>query len=177
MILSGDEFGNSQSGNNNAYCQDNEIGWLDWDAADTEFLAFCRRLVAFRRDHPILRQGRFLHSRQRLIDDKPDLFWWNADGTAMSAEDWTDPSRRHICAELRTASGTPEYDRLEYAIFLVLNAGPGRTVTLPPPDEGRAWVRHIDTARPDAPPRPMPGRIRVTGHSVVALVQEGGGDG
>ena len=176
MILAGDEFGNSQRGNNNAYCQDNEIGWLNWDEGDEDFLAFCRKLTAFRRDHPILRQNRFLHSRQRLIDDKPDLYWWTAEGTPMTSADWTDPGRHHLCAELRTASGTPEYARLEYAIFLALNAGAGRTVVLPDPPEGRRWVRHIDTARPERAPKPVRSRIRVAGHSVVALVQEGVGD-
>ena len=176
MILAGDEFGNSQQGNNNAYCQDNEIGWLNWEDRDEDFLAFCRKLVAFRQDHPILRQTRFLHSRQRLIDDKPDLFWWNADGSPMTSADWTDPGRHHVCVELRTASGTPEYDRLEYAIFLVLNAGAGRTVALPHPEDGSVWVRHIDTARPDQPRRAVRSRIRVAGHSVVALVQEGADD-
>jgi hypothetical protein len=64
MLLAGDEIGNSQGGNNNAYCQDNETGWIDWDNADGDFLEFTRKMIAFRRAHPILRQQRFLHAQR-----------------------------------------------------------------------------------------------------------------
>ena len=111
MILAGDELGNSQGGNNNAYCQDNPVGWVDWDGADADFLAFCREIVAFRRRHPILRQKRFLHSRSRAIDGQVDLFWRRADGDAMTEADWTNRDQRHIAVEMRMASGTPAYAR------------------------------------------------------------------
>lgn len=176
MILAGDEFGNSQSGNNNVYCQDNPLGWVDWGpnnkGEDPEFLAFCQRIIEFRKAHPILRQTRFLHSKSRLIDGVPDLFWRKSDGTAMTDADWNNPNLRHVALEMRTASGTPEYEALDEAIFVVMNVGAGLNVTLPEAPEGRQWVRQIDTARPYAAPKPARRMTRVRANSVVALVQE-----
>ena len=111
MILAGDELGNSQGGNNNAYCQDNPIGWVDWDKTDPEFLEFCREIIAFRKRHPILRQKRFLHSRSRVIDGQVDLFWRRADGEIMSEADWNNLGQKLIAAEMRVASGTPDSSR------------------------------------------------------------------
>ena len=173
MILAGDEIGNSQRGNNNAYCQDNPIGWVDWDGADTGFLAFTQKLVAFRKAHPILRQKLFLHSRERLEDGLEDLFWRRANGEAMRQQDWDDDALRLLCAELRMASGTPAYARREEALFLVFNAGPAARVTLPPVADGRRWVLHVDTDAPEAPPRPVSrAPLRVAADSTVALVLE-----
>ena len=146
MLLAGDELGNSQNGNNNAYCQDNPIGWVDWGASDPEFLGFVRRLIAFRKAHPVLRQKRFLHSQPRETDGLPDLFWRRADGAPMEVDDWADPERRLLAAELRMASGTPDYAEREEAVFVVFNAGPAADVTLPPLVSGGAWRRVVDTA-------------------------------
>lgn len=172
MILAGDELGNSQGGNNNAYCQDNAISWIDWSAVDHEFLAFCKRLIAFRKAHPILRQKRFLHARPRLVDGQPDMFWRRADGSPMSDADWNDPALRHLAVELRMASGTPEYAPREGALFVVFNTGRRFNVTLPESEKGHHWVRHLDTARPDAAPKPAHGRKRIHTNSVVVFVQE-----
>ena len=150
MILAGDEIGNSQGGNNNAYCQDNEIGWIDWDAEDKAFEAFTAQAIAFRKAHPILRQRRFLHSQARLVDGAPDLFWRRADGEAMTQGDWDDPNLRIVVAELRMASGTPEYVQREGALMIVLNAGPEMRVKLATPAKGTEWVRAFDTAEPEA---------------------------
>ncbi|MGR3466082.1 glycogen debranching protein GlgX [Limimaricola sp.] len=171
MLLAGDELGNSQMGNNNAYCQNNEIGWVNWEGTDPGFLAFVRKLVAFRRAHPILRQKRFLHAQSRK-DNRTDLFWRRADGRLMTEADWSDPERRLLAFEMRTASGTPDYAALEYALFAVVNNGGPCLVTLPFPPEGYVWVRHIDSARPDAPPKPHGSRTRIRGRSVVVMVLE-----
>ena len=172
MILGGDEIGNGQGGNNNAYCQDNPTGWIDWDGADDDFLAFCTRMIAFRAAHPILRQTRFLHSRARLVDGAPDLFWRRADGSAVTDADWRDRGLRHITAELRMASGTPGNLASDYAIFLIFNAGGRLSVSLPAPVAGHRWVRHVDTARPDAGPKSMRDKVPVRAMSVVVLVEE-----
>jgi glycogen operon protein len=86
MLLSGDEIGRTQGGNNNAYCQDNETSWLDWDQADDDLLAFTRRLVALRRDHPVFRRRRWFYGRP--IRGNPDLGWYKPDGDEMADEDW-----------------------------------------------------------------------------------------
>ena len=148
MILAGDEIGNSQCGNNNAYCQDNEIGWIDWKNPDTEFLAFCQKAIGFRKTHPILHQRRFLHSQARLIDGEPDLFWRRVHGAAMTQADWDNPERRTLVAEMRMASGSPEYVERVGALMIVLNSGPAVEVKLSDPPPGTHWVRRFDTAEP-----------------------------
>ncbi|MDZ7822763.1 MAG: glycogen debranching protein GlgX [Ahrensia sp.] len=150
MILAGDELSNSQSGNNNAYCQDNEIGWVNWPEQDDPFFTFCAQAIAFRKMHPLLRQKRFLHSKQRLIDGEPDLFWRRANGEAMRQEDWDNPELDILIAEMRMASGTPEYVQREGALLVVLNRG-GKTSIVPPSlPQGGQWVRRFDTSQDDA---------------------------
>ncbi|WP_210527846.1 glycogen debranching protein GlgX [Rubellimicrobium arenae] len=175
MILAGDELGNSQSGNNNAYCQDNETGWVDWDHADQEFLDFCRTMIAFRKRHAILRQKRFLHSRSRTIDGQVDLFWRRADGMPMTEVDWNNLGQRLIAVEMRVASGTPDYivrTTREDAIFAVFNAGEEQLVFLPEHPLDRVWVLHVDTADPCAPPTRIHRALKVAADSVVVLVLE-----
>ena len=173
MILAGDEIGHSQGGNNNAYCQDSEISWIDWENGDDGFLEFTRRMIAFRKAHPILRQKRFLHARERAIDGKEDLFWSRADGKPMTSDDWNNPDLRLVCVEMRTASGTPRYSALETAIFAVFNAGSAVEVNAPEDPEGMHWRLEIDTAHPEAEPKPVSGgKITVPEASVIVLVQE-----
>jgi isoamylase len=85
MLLGGDELGRTQQGNNNAYCQDNEISWIDWSAADQDLLAFTKNLVALRRSHPVFRRRRFLTGIEAR-----QLGWFTPAGTAMTPQDWDD---------------------------------------------------------------------------------------
>ena len=149
MMLAGDELGNSQGGNNNAYCQDNDIGWVNWPEHDDGFFGFCKQAIEFRMMHPLLRQKRFLHSRQRLIDGEPDLFWRRANGDPMRQEDWDNPDLDILVAEMRMASGTPEYVQREGALLVVLNRGEAVTIVPPRVTEG-AWVRRFDTSQDNA---------------------------
>jgi glycogen operon protein len=151
MILAGDEMGNSQNGNNNAYCQDNALSWIDWKAVDKDMHTFTKRLIAFRKAHPILSQKRFLHAQERAEDGREDLFWRRPDGEQMTTEDWEDPATDCLCVEMRTASGTPIYDtEPEQAIFAVFNGGAAREVVLPEPPDGHVWTWEIDSSRPEA---------------------------
>ena len=138
MWLAGDEFGNSQGGNNNAYAQDNETGWVDWsrldDPDEQDFLAFVQRLAKLRRDHPVLSQSRFLHAADRVSDGAPDLVWWHERGREMQVSDWTDSGRRLLAAIVRTASGTPSHAASADVMLLVFNAGDAVPFALP---EGR----------------------------------------
>jgi len=92
MLLAGDELGRTQRGNNNAYCQDNEISWIDWAAADRELLAFVRRLLQLRRQHPHLRVNRWL-SEHRNADGHAEIEWLRSDGLPMTIDDWHDETR------------------------------------------------------------------------------------
>jgi len=172
MLLAGDELGHTQQGNNNAYCQNNAISWIDWQSADRDFMRWVGRLIAFRKAHPILRQRQFLHARERLLDRIEDLFWRRADGKPMTREDWEDPELRLIAVEVRTASGTPPHASLEYAVFIVLNAGRAAEVVLPEAPAGQHWSVHLDTAHPERAPTRAGLRLEVPAEAVLALVLE-----
>jgi glycogen operon protein len=90
MLLAGDELGRTQAGNNNAYCQDNELSWLDWrpEAIEHELAAFVRSLIAFRKRHPLFRRRRFFQGRLIRAEHVKDLVWLNPDGKEMSDEQW-----------------------------------------------------------------------------------------
>lgn len=173
MLLAGDEIGNSQSGNNNAYAQDNEIGWVDWTAPDMGLRDFTAALIAFRKGHPILRQKHFLHARERAADGLPDLFWWREDGQEMGQADWEDAGRRLLCVEKRMAAGTPRYAASEAAVFLVFNAGGAAKVCLPPARSGWHWVLRLDTGHDaGAVAQPVSGYLACAAQTVLACVLE-----
>lgn len=169
MLLAGDEIGNSQQGNNNAYAQDNTIGWVNWGLADEELLDFVVRLAHFRKEHKCLRQSRFLHGAIRHQDDQPDVEWTDFTGAPLH---WRDPGLSNICLTLRcsaeAASTEPEGD----VVFLVFNRDESAAeVVLPKAPEGKHWVRAVDTAANDIFPycEVSPGTMSVEGRSVVAL--------
>ncbi|MEL6959926.1 MAG: glycogen debranching protein GlgX [Pseudomonadota bacterium] len=146
MILAGDELGNSQNGNNNAYCQDNEIGWVDWENADADFLAFCHKLIAFRKEHPVLRQKRYLHGRPSPSDGQEDLRWFTSNGERMNESHWTRHYLQFLGVELRVAHDTPSYDLTSEALYIAINNGDAVDITLPETAEDLVWARVLDTA-------------------------------
>ncbi|MEY1554472.1 glycogen debranching protein GlgX [Yoonia sp. R2331] len=170
LLLAGDEIGNTQNGNNNTFGQDNELGWVNWDKPDMALLDFVQRLAALRRKHTVLRQIRFLHSRQRVRDGIPDLFWRLPDGNTPRAEDWQDPTWKALCVEVRTSSGTPEYAASDDVLFLTFNSGPETEVHLPPAFRGKPWELVLNTARPDDGAVCIPGQSTVIdAHSVCVF--------
>ncbi|SFH37735.1 glycogen operon protein [Palleronia marisminoris] len=173
MILAGDEMGNSQNGNNNAYCQDNEISWIDWDDMDHEFHEFTRDMIRFRKDHPLLRQKLFLHSQERSLDGREDIFWWRPDGTPMRQEDWDDPSFDSLSMELRMAAETPDYGETEEAIFAVFNKGKARDWSLPDLPKGLSWDWQIDTSNSVAVGELVTGVVTIPADSVAVFLQWG----
>ena len=112
LLLGGDELGRTQRGNNNAYCQDNEITWFDWSAVDEDLLRFTKELIALRRGHPVFRRRRYLTGKAAA-----DLRWFTPAGTQMTAEDWADPDARSVALFIDGATdpdvgpdGTPMVD-------------------------------------------------------------------
>ncbi len=167
MLLAGDEIANSQQGNNNAYCQDNAIGWVDWPAADAELLAFMQRLIAFRAAHPALRQKLFLHGGAREEDGAPDAVWRNFEGGPVG---WRDPGLRRFCLVLRGAAEAPPELRIADVVALAFNgAGEPAALRLPAPPPGRIWRRALDTAAPLAEPAPDDRSTPVAPASIVAF--------
>jgi len=149
MLLAGDEAGNSQDGNNNAYCQDNPMGWVDWSGAGGTHEAFLRRVIALRRKYPVLRQSRFLHGYERDADGRPDVEWFGADGTPPQ---WDNPGLRRLGVLLRRAALTPAFRQTRQTLFLAINGGESVRFTLPPTPDGFRWVAELDTAMPDGVP-------------------------
>jgi glycogen operon protein len=167
MLLAGDEIANSQHGNNNAYCQDNPVGWIDWAAADQEMLAFARRLIAFRAAHPALHQGRFLHGEPRH-DGMPDVAWLGYDGREPN---WRDPLLSKLCLLLRGNAEAPYYRQTEDTLLIAFNGGTSAAaVTLPDPPAGRVWRRALDAAAPTAEERDVVAYERIEAENVVAFV-------
>ena len=144
MLLGGDELGNGQGGNNNAYCQDNEIGWTDWSGLDDPFLNFCKGAIAFRKAHPALRQERFL-TGDATEDGTIEIAWYRPDGAFMDDETWQDGELRALGLFLSRPANGEAQDQL----FLVCNAGGDCAVTLPEANGISAWKRVLDTGAED----------------------------
>jgi isoamylase len=154
MLLAGDELGNTQGGNNNAYCQDNEIAWLNWSlsAADQEFLEFVRRLLRIRSEQPVLRRRRFFHGRPIRGSEIKDIYWIRSDGHEMTDADWH--SGRHTMGVGLVGNQLDEVDDrgkqiVGDTLLLLLNASPWEVVFEAPTGAGTAtWECLVDTARP-----------------------------
>jgi glycogen operon protein len=173
MLLGGDEMGRTQQGNNNAYCQDNEITWLDWAAADQALLAFTRQLITFRKAHPAFRRRRFLAGA-----DASDLSWYTPAGATMTSADWSDGGARAVAIYL-DGSDAPDH-AVDGALlidddFLVLvNAWwEPLDFTIPAPRPERMWQAEIDSYDPGRPGGTAPLRagdqLTVDPRSVVVL--------
>lgn len=180
MLLAGDEFGRTQQGNNNAYAQDNEISWVDWniDEFNRQLIDFVRRLIAMRQSLPILRRNRFLTGEYNPYLDVKDVRWLTPEDTDMSAEDWGDPHRRCLGMLLDGRAQATGINRpaMDATALLVLNAHHKPVqFRLPEVAGGLRWRRLIDTdnAKGDGAPTIRSGnRYEVTGRSVVLLALE-----
>jgi isoamylase len=170
MLLAGDEFGRSQSGNNNAYAQDNEISWVDWRKAETPegeaLAAFTARLIALRQAYPALRSPRFLHGREQPAPGVLDIAWFDERGRPIAPDAWNDQDERTLTLR-RAARNT---DGSAQLLTLMLNPTDApRPFALPPP--ALAATLLIDTARPDAPESALAGgAVDVAAHSAVLLL-------
>jgi glycogen operon protein len=151
MICGGDEIGRTQRGNNNAYCQDNEISWFDWEHADEELLAFVTRVIQFRQEHPVFQRRRWFAGR--TVRGAEDIAWFKPDGNEMTNEDWQAGFVRSVGVFLN-GKAIPTVDTrgepvVDDSFYLLFNAWwePIR-FTLPTCGWGDAWVTAIDTDEP-----------------------------
>ncbi|MBV8803477.1 MAG: glycogen debranching protein GlgX, partial [Sinobacteraceae bacterium] len=154
MMLAGDEFARTQRGNNNAYCQDNEISWVDWSlkARNESQIRFVQKLTWMRHKYPILRRSRFLTGEHSKELDVKDLTWINASGAEMQAENWSDPLMRCFGMIIDgRAQPTGLRQRGTEATMLLIFNGHFDLVkfTLPTAPGGNTWTRLIDTNLPD----------------------------
>ena len=181
MLLGGDELGRTQNGNNNAYCQDNEISWLDWSAVDADLLSFVRGLVTFRQSHPVFRRRRFLTGIEAS-----ELGWFTPAGTPMTQADWDDGSALALGVYLDGSDAPdtgPDGQPLLDDDFLVLVNAWWENIQFTIPDWrlGLAWVAEIDSFDPaalgvadaadaaDAPQRQAGDRVTIGPRSVMVL--------
>jgi len=149
MILAGDEIGNSQNGNNNVYCQDNETAWVGWPDRDDAFLDFVARMVAFRQEHPVLSQETFLLG-DRAEDGRIEVVWYQPDGREMDEQLWGQAELRVIGLFVdHSARAAFLEDENIGALFIVLNAGDALDFVLPSHNGIETWMRVVDTARDD----------------------------
>ena len=175
MLLAGDEFGRTQRGNNNAYCQDDEISWVNWDldADDRELLDFTRRIIAIFWENPVLRRRTFFTGKPIPGEMVKDLTWVRPDGTEMTDDDWGDASNQTI-GMLVHGEATDEVDARGRpmsgeTILLLVNASTrSRYFVLPKVDGFGTWTGLVDTARHD--PRPIRGDgVNLAPHSLLLL--------
>ena len=152
MICAGDEWARTQKGNNNAYCQDNEISWLDWEHTDEQrqLLEFTRRLIQLRREHPVFRRPKFFQGRRICGSEIKDVMWFNPGGNEMSEEEWNSPLVRCMgmllsgdTIDVLSFEGEPIRDQ---TFLLLIN---GHYETLPfvlPGQQDLEWRLVMDTA-------------------------------
>ena len=162
MLLGGDELGNSQDGNNNSYCQDNAIGWVDWNGLDKPLLDFCVKTIALRKDQPLLRQDRFLKGE---AGDPPTatVAWLKCDGAPMNDEDWGNGELRNLMMHLKA----PQDDEGKTnELIVAMNAGDEVDLRLP---EGAPWSIALATA--DEPDLSDPSAITLARESLLVFTR------
>jgi glycogen operon protein len=166
MLLSGDEFGRTQNGNNNAYCQDNETSWLDWAQAEKEgpqeLAAFVARLAALRHRHSILRCARFLHGKDEPAPGILDIAWFDERGVTLSLDDWNNPQGRLLA--LRRSAKENDGAVMILTTFFNSTSKDHSFKVLEPRLPMRLL---IDSADPGAPERDFEGEVMVRARSVV----------
>jgi glycogen operon protein len=177
MIVAGDETGRTQRGNNNAYCQDNEISWLDWAQGDEALLEFTRRLIAFRSAQPVLRRQRFFAGQVGRGQRRKDVVWLDDEGAEMTEAEWDDESRLSL-AMLLNGDEIPDHTadgnqiRGDTLLVILHSHYQDRSWTLPA-GWGDRWEIVIDTARPEVqePPTVIEASepLRVTARSLLVL--------
>ncbi|MCP9943819.1 glycogen debranching protein GlgX [Streptomyces somaliensis] len=185
MLSHGDEFGRTQAGNNNAYCQDGELSWVHWPGPDEgearSLLEFTRSMVWLRRDHPVFRRRRFFHGRpvEGTHDDLSDIAWFTPGGREMTARDWQAAHAKALSVFLNgraISEPGPRGERITDDSFLLMfNAGADDLDFAVPVDHGRQWQVVVDTAVPEGVP-PGQGekvaagdRLTLAGRSLAVL--------
>ncbi len=178
MLCGGDEIAHTQRGNNNAYCQDNEISWYDWKLDDRKrkLLEFTRNLINFRKLHPNLRRRKFFQDRDVYHPSSRDIAWYRTDGQEMTQEQWNTGWQRSLAVMLngRTLAEADEMGEpiVDDTFLVMLNSyGEGVTYTLPQSPRNHGWKLVMNTNNLDDPfaGTLLDGKLDVAGRSVVIL--------
>lgn len=187
MLLGGDEFGRTQQGNNNAYCQDNELTWYDWEHLDHELLEFTRRLIRFRHRHPAFRRRRWFQGRAIHGSRVQDIAWFTLAGKRMAEKHWGEDFAKSLgvfingALDVDTTTHQQRQRQLQRqrmsgdSFYLVFNAHhEDLDCTLPGASWGRSWVQELDTRHgwvEDPQPIPARGKLQAAARSILLLRQ------
>jgi len=185
MLLAGDELGRTQEGNNNAYCQDSELSWVNWDLAGSQaaLLDFARDLAVLRREHPVFRRRRFFRGRPEGGDGLADIAWLTPSGQEMTDRDWSTPYARAMMVFLNgdaISEPGPRGEPVRDDSFLILLSAHHEplTFTLPAARFGRRWAVTLDSAagrvgEAGGAEHRAGGQIALASHSMMALRRTG----
>jgi isoamylase len=178
MLVSGDEIGKTQSGNNNAYCQDNELSWIHWDAIDKDLLHFTKELIHFRKNHPSFQRKRWFQGQPIKGVGLEDIAWFSNDGSEMSEQDWNTGYVKSLGVYLY-GKGIPFVDLtgkpiVDDSFYIVFNSSDvPLDFTLPDKKHGDTWIKIIDTfenyINDTGPSFAARSRIHVAGRSIMVL--------
>ena len=180
MMVAGDEFRRTQNGNNNAYCQDNEISWLDWDLVEknAELIRFCRSLIEFRRNQPTVRREHFLTGVPNSKDGWSDVSWYSPLGTAV---DWHVSEQPIICL-LAAPLPADDPNKLGRDVLLMINSSSlGCRFLIPTISKSKKWRLYVDPSMPspndvhpelDGPNLPARGSYTLPQKSMAVFVAD-----
>jgi isoamylase len=172
LLLGGDEFARSQNGNNNAYCQDNELTWFDWSqlAKNSDQVDFTARICRLREQHPVFRRRQFFHGTPAPNATRDDLDWYRPDGIKMTAQDWGESFARAVMIALSGDTGDPAHP--DDPFLILINAW-WEPLDFKVPDSLRdlSWRVEIDTANPTVSGRAADpsAAVTLTGRSLMLL--------
>ncbi|RSS44532.1 glycogen debranching protein GlgX [Streptomyces sp. WAC08241] len=162
MLSHGDEFGRTQGGNNNAYCQDNEVSWVRWPKENSEveatLLRFTRAMVRLRREHPVFRRRRFFHGRpvEGTHDELTDIAWFTPEGEEMTSRDWQAAHAKALTVFLNgnaiSEPGTQGERIADDSFLLMFNASSKELEFSVPDSHGHSWHTVVDTSDPQGMP-------------------------
>ena len=176
MFVAGDEFGRTQMGNNNAYCQDNEISWLNWEEADKEFLAFTQYVIKMAKDHPTFCRRRWFQGRKIRGIGLEDIAWFLPDGNEMSDEHWAEDFAKSLAVYLNGRGlhmvGTQGENIVDDSFYLIFNAyHETLDFKLPSSKYGKNWELVLDTSRSVVEKQNFTANttINVEGRSIIVL--------
>jgi glycogen operon protein len=175
MLAHGDEVGRTQQGNNNVYCQDGELAWIDWSNLDADLLAFTRSLVSLRAAHPVFRRRRFFDGHGSGPEDPlGDLVWLRPDGTVMTQEDWENGYAKSLTVFLNGEAidePGPRGERIVDDSFLLLFNAHHEPLpfTLPGAPFGTTWETVVDTDGATSGPFAAGAEVDLTERSMLVL--------
>lgn len=178
MVVAGDEMGRTQQGNNNAYCQDNEISWINWQRTDHTLLNFTRKLIQFRKDHPAFCRRRWFQGQPIKGIGLEDIAWFLPDGTEMTESHWTHDFAKSLGVFLfgrgLHAVGTHGQHIVDDSFYLIFNAHhEALDYTLPPARYGKHWNKVLDTSLDTIDEQPKTyaagATVTVEGRAVIVL--------